>query len=281
MSGFMKTTLVCALLCLCVLGGLTSCGNLPDLPGTQIVRVDDRDLEILVRRHEKAAYTLVFESGARNCIQRWEKVLQELPDDVNVFAYNRPGYCKSSPSTTARNSANIVNELRGALKQQGLQPPYVLIGHSIGGLYVQQFARQYPEEVKGLVLVDAMYPGFMKTPEEFPWYTKMGMYLFLSSTVRGEIKLAYVNGVMIDELPPIDDMPIVRMFNEPKGAEGTAIAVDLGMFNRDEASFNKIKTMYPRAKVVVADSSHQMQDSSPDLVVEAIRDVMRAQGPFQ
>lgn len=277
----MKISLKIGLFYFNFLMALAAYGNVPTLAGTKVVTVDERQLEVLVRRVEHAPYTVVFESGARNCIQRWEKVLQQLPNDVNVYAYNRPGYCNSSPSAQARNSKNIVDELRVALKQEGLKPPFILIGHSIGGLYVQHFAREFPEEVHGVVLVDAMYPGFMKSQAEFPWYTKLGMFIFLNKTVHGEISLAHASGLMIDALPTMDDKPIVRMFNEPKGAQGKAIAVDFGMFNRDEAAMSKVRSMYPRAKIVLADSSHQMQETSPDLIVQAIQDVMRATGPFQ
>ena len=282
MSYFLKTKMMITSLFLgfCTVG-LLSCKSLPDVPGIQVVRMDDRQIENVVRRHDHAAYTLVFESGARNCIEHWGKVLQQVPTNVNVYVYNRPGYCKSSPALTTRTSQNIVDELRLALRQEGLKPPYVLIGHSIGGLYMQHLARQFPDEVQGLVLVDAMYPGFLKKSSEFPWYIRMGMTFFISKTVRDEINFAHADGLMIDALPAIDDKPIVRMFNEPKGAHGKAIEVDFGMFNRDEASINKIRNMYPRAKIVVADSSHQMQEASPELVVQAINDVMQARGAFQ
>lgn len=261
---------------------LCACKSLPDLPGTQVLRVDDREIESIVHRHEQAAYTLVFESGSRNCIQRWEKLLQQLPADVNVYAYNRPGYCNSSSAKTERTSENIVSELRQDLRRQAFKPPYILIGHSMGGLYMQQFARQYPDEVHGLVLVDAIYPGFMKSPEEFPWYTSMGMAVFLSKDVKDEIRLANTNGLMIDALPTIDDKPIVRLFNDPKSkiADKTAVEVDFGMFNRDEKVMEKVRALYPHAKVVTVDSSHQMQETSPEVVMQAIHEVMKAKGPL-
>jgi pimeloyl-ACP methyl ester carboxylesterase len=278
-----QVKLVSLLLGLGLVWGLASCKSLPDLSGSRILQVDDRQVESLLRRHEQAAYTLVFENGSRNCIQRWGPVFKQLPAEVNLFAYNRPGYCKSSSAETARTSDNIVNELRHTLRQQGLNPPYILIGHSMGGLYMQHFARQYPDEVKGLVLVDAVYPGILKNPEEFPWYAKLGMTTFISSDMKQEIYMANASGLVIDSLPAIDHMPIVRLFNYPKRAieDGTAVSVDMGMVNKDEKLIEKIKALYPRAKTLVVDSSHQMQETSPELVVQAILDVMQAKEPLQ
>lgn len=281
----MKTNIVIVsvFLYLCVLGCLTSCKNLPELANSQMVRVNDRQIESVVRKHEQASFTLVFENGSRNCIQRWDPVFKQLPAEINLLAYNRPGYCKSSSAETARTSEHIVNELRHTLRQQGLNPPYILVGHSLGGLYMQHFARQYPDEVKGLVLVDSVYPGLLKNPEEFPWYAKLGMTTFMSSDMKEELYLAHTSGAIIDSLPTIDSMPIVRLFNYPKRAieDGTTMSVDMGMVNKDETLIEKIKAMYPRAKTVVVDSSHQMQETSPEVVVQAILEVMQAKGALQ
>lgn len=261
-----------------IICGLTSCQNMPDVEGTKILLIDDKKIESYVRQVEQAEFTLIFENGAANCIQHWEKVLKQLPKEVNVYAYNRPGYCNSSRSNTERTSENIADELRITLDHLGFKPPYVLIGHSLGGLYVQHFARQYPNEIHGMVLVDALSPGVFKQPNEFPWYVTVGKFIFLSNAVRKELDLAYTSGLLIDSLPAIDDKPIVRMFNVPKG-EGN-IAIDFGVFNKDTQTLEKVKKLYPYAKTVVADSSHQMQFTSPELVVQAIMDVIHSNKPF-
>lgn len=257
---------------------LISCQSLPALPETQITQVGERKVENVVRKYEQAKLTLVFENGARGRIQQWEKVLQNLPPNINVFAYYRSGYGASSTSEKERNSMNIVSELRETLQQQGLKPPYLLIGHSLGGLYTQQFARQYPQEVKGIVLVDAIYPGVFKKPDEFPWYANLGKAAFLTKTVSKEIEYAYKSSQMIAQLASIDEKPIVRLFNQPKGKGN--IALDFGVFNVDEESREKVRAMYPRAKIVIADSSHDMQSRSPELVLEAIHDVLHSDGAF-
>ncbi len=66
---------------------------------------------------------------------------------------------RSEATERPRDGQQIVADLHQLLQQQGHKPPYVLLGHSLGGLYMQLFARQYPKDVKGLLLVDALYPG--------------------------------------------------------------------------------------------------------------------------
>lgn len=236
--------------------------------------VDGRKLESLTIRNPSAKVTVVFENGSRATIAGWDKVLDGIKDSATVFAYNRPGYANSEAVDAPRDGATIVEQLRANLRRKNLPPPYVLVGHSLGGLYMQLFARRYPEEVKGLVLVDALYPRVVKKPQEFPLYTRAGKWLFFSRTVRDEIDSIWETGEMVAALPRIDDKPIIRLVNKP--VSSTAIAVDFGAFNFDDETRAFVRGMYPKAKTVVADASHQMQVTHPDIVAAAIREILAA-----
>ncbi len=236
--------------------------------------VEGRKLETLTIRNPSAKATVVFENGSRATLAGWDKVLDGVKNSATVFAYNRPGYANSEATSAPRDGATIVEQLRATLKRKGLQPPYVLVGHSLGGLYMQLFARRYPEEVKGLVLVDALYPRVVKRPQEFPLYTRAGKWLFFSRTVRDEIDSIWETGELVAALPRIDDKPIIRLVNKPVSA--TAIAVDFGAFNFDNETRTFVNGLYPKAKTVVADASHQMQATHPEIVAAAIRQILEA-----
>lgn len=220
------------------------------------------------------APTVIFENGSRNTLDKWDKVIPEVAKDATVFAYNRPGYGKSDKPSTPRDGKTVVEELRRLLRQQGLQPPYTLVGHSLGGLYMQLYARSYPQEVQGVVLVDAVYPGIIKKPEDFPLMARMAKYVFLNAAMEEEVDRINSTGQAVLDLPWNDDIPMVRLFNVPKSAG--AVAVDLGTVNDDEKTRNMVKGMYPRACKVIVDSDHQMQQANPEVVVNAIRDVIGA-----
>lgn len=234
--------------------------------------IDGRRVESLTIRNPAAKATVVFENGSRATLDGWDKVVDAVSPGATVFAYNRPGYANSEASDAPRDGATIVEQLRSALRQKGLAPPYVLVGHSLGGLYMQLFARRYPEEVKGLVLVDALYPRVVKKPGDFPLYTRAGKWLFFSRTVRDEIDRIHETGEMVAALPRIDDKPIIRLINRPLSS--TAIAVDFGAFNFDEGTRAFVRGLYPKAKTVVADASHQMQVTHPEIVSAAIREIL-------
>ena len=231
-------------------------------------------IEVLKIAKPGAPSTVVFENGSRITLDKWDKVIAEVTKESTVFAYNRPGYGKSDKPSTPRDGKTVVEELRQLLRQQGLQPPYTLVGHSLGGLYMQMYARAYPQEVQGVVLVDSIYPGIIKKPEEFPFMTRMAKYVFLNSAMEAEVDQINSTGQAVLAMPWNDDIPVVRLFNVPKSAG--AVAVDLGTVNDDEQTRAMVKNMYPKACKVIVDSDHQMQQANPEVVVNAIRDVIGA-----
>lgn len=245
-----------------------------DLPQTQLEEVGGRKLEHLLINTAHPRAVVIFENGARETLDKWDKVIAEVGKDATIFAYNRPGYGRSDKAQTPRDGRTIVEELRQALRQEGLKPPYLLVGHSMGGLYTQLYARAYPQEVQGVVLVDSLYPGIVKKPQDFPLYARVAKYLFLSDAVAREIDAIHDTGDEVLALPWHDGTPMVQLFNVPKSAG--AVAVDFGAFNTDDKTRARVNAMYPTAKKIVVDSDHQIQVESPEVVIAAIHEVMAA-----
>lgn len=237
-------------------------------------------IEVLKIANPAAPATVIFENGSRITLDKWDKVIPLVAKEATVFAYNRPGYGNSDKPATPRDGKTVVEELRQLLRQEGLPPPYVLVGHSLGGLYMQMYARSYPQEVQGVVLVDSLYPGIIKKPEDFPLMTRIAKYMFLNAAMEAEVDQINSTGQAILALPWNDDIPMVRLFNVPKSAG--AVAVDLGTVNNDEETRTMVKNMYPKACKVIVDSDHQMQQANPEVVANAIRDVIGARdGRYQ
>lgn len=89
-----------------------------------------------------------------------------------MVSYDRLGSGASTRSNRPRVATNFVEELRQGLRNAGLQPPYLLVGHSYGGLMVRLFASRYPNEVSGLVLIDPVIENFyrraqVEAPQEY------------------------------------------------------------------------------------------------------------------
>lgn len=79
----------------------------------------------------------------------------ELAQHATVVTYDRAGYAWSESAPTERTGANIVKDLHAALEKENIRGPYVMVGHSLGGMYARLFAQTYSNEVQSLVLIDA------------------------------------------------------------------------------------------------------------------------------
>lgn len=97
---------------------------------------------------------IVLQSGLGTPLGHWDTILEEVAKLGPVFAYDRPGVGKSEPNGKMPNIQNVSTQLVALLQQQGLAPPYLLVGHSLGGVYVRGFAVYYPEMLSGLVIID-------------------------------------------------------------------------------------------------------------------------------
>jgi pimeloyl-ACP methyl ester carboxylesterase len=252
-----------------------------EAPPTTLTSLHGEAIEQWVISKENSAGTVVIENGSRANLAGWSHVIDGLNAKAgpsrpakawSVFAYNRPGIGRSEATDRPRGGRQIVADLREMLRQQGLKPPYLLVGHSLGGLYMQMYARMHPDEVQGLVLVDSVYPGIIKKPEDFPFYARWGKALFFNSMASREIDAIYTTGEDVMALPWAPQVPVTRLVNVPKSAG--AIAVDFGVINADAATISRVSAMYPGAKTVQVDSDHQVQKESPEVVIQAIQELM-------
>lgn len=112
--------------------------------------------------------SVVFEAGLGDGAEVWDGL--DLPAGLGRFAQTRAGYGPGGALPFAprwagdgdgkRTGAEAAAELQAALARAGVAPPYILVGHSLGALYVLEFARLHPGQVSGIVLIDPRLPGF-------------------------------------------------------------------------------------------------------------------------
>jgi|SRR5208337_2143714 pimeloyl-ACP methyl ester carboxylesterase len=215
--------------------------------------------------------TVVFENGLDGKMNWWSKVIPEISKDATTFAYNRPGYGRSDSMSTPRDGLHIVEELRTLLKKNGLEPPYVLVGHSFGGLLMQLFARRYPDEVRGLVLVDSTHPAQFKgkgAPENWPAWFRLLFHLYLSAAAKQEMGLINNTGEQVLTLPAFSGKPVIVLSARQSMNEKGALADDANEKRKD------IARLYPGSVQVWVDSGHGIPLEKPEAVIAAIRQVL-------
>jgi pimeloyl-ACP methyl ester carboxylesterase len=97
---------------------------------------------------------IVFENGAGTPMDNWDKVLDEVSKMAPLVTYDRPGDGKSPADKGITAIRGVSDRLIKILNQLDVKPPYILVGHSMGGAYVRSFAVYYPEMLAGLIIID-------------------------------------------------------------------------------------------------------------------------------
>ena len=97
---------------------------------------------------------VVFENGMGMGLGNWHVVMEEIAKTAPVFAYDRSGVEKSETVFQLPTVRRVADNLKALLSGLNIAPPYVLVGHSMGGVYIRGYAGLYPDDVAGLVFVD-------------------------------------------------------------------------------------------------------------------------------
>jgi pimeloyl-ACP methyl ester carboxylesterase len=126
-------------------------------PGT-LVDVGGHRLHLNVAGTQTTAPTVVLEAGMASMSSNWAWVRDALAQHGRVVTYDRAGLGWSERGRGSMDAATSAADLHTALGAAGIAPPYILAGHSYGGLVVRMFTDRYPNEVAGIALVDASHP---------------------------------------------------------------------------------------------------------------------------
>lgn len=246
---------------------LSGCASLPN---STLEKINDRNIEFALTRHD--TIPVVFENGLGGRMERWKKVLPEISNDTTTFAYNRPGYGNSDPVSTPRDGLHIVDELRVLLHSKGIKPPYILVGHSLGGLYMQLFARRYPAEVSALILVDSTHPRQLEGEgalEKQSFLVRCLLGALVTGTAEDELDLLPQTGKQVLALPTLSNKPVFVLSASKPLEEKSKAADDANEKRKD------IARLYPGAQQVWVDSGHAIPLEKPEAVVAAIHQALR------
>ncbi|MBI1256447.1 MAG: alpha/beta fold hydrolase [Chloroflexi bacterium] len=127
-------------------------------PPDQMVDVGGYRLHVDVMGQTQSTPIVILDVGMISFSSNWAWVQLEVAKGTCVVAYDRAGLGWSDPAPTPRDAGRAAQELHTALEKLGISGPYVLAGHSYGGLTIRAFAALYRDQVAGMVLVDGSHP---------------------------------------------------------------------------------------------------------------------------
>ncbi len=244
---------------------LAACGTHLD---ARVDNVEGSAVEVV--RAGEGTSTVVFESGLGDDWRTWDRVASDVAAHARVFAYSRPGYGRSDATNSPRDAQHIVDELRALLAAQGLSPPFVLVGHSFGGTYMELFAKDHPEDVAAVVLVDPRPRDFTDACERAS---------LDSCTIPASVRWALPR-VSQDELRAFPRVSDEIRAAGPFGAYPVRVltATSHGASPALDALWaEQLKALADEAddgEQVLVEGGHKLQDEQPDVVVAAILDVI-------
>jgi len=134
-------------------------------PNLDLITVNGFKVEVVtygMENNQKGKPVIVFENGRGTDFEYWLPIIQEVSKGNAIFAYNRPRIGSSEDDNQLPTIDHITDILRQSLLAKGLNPPYILVGHSWGAACIRCFASLYPNEIAGLIFVDPH--DFVKKP---------------------------------------------------------------------------------------------------------------------
>jgi len=232
--------------------------------------VDVGGHRLRLERMGRGTPTVVFEAGLAQPRTSWGRVPNDVAEFAQVVIYDRANLGDSDEINQQRTSKQIVAELRALLNATGVEAPYLLVGHSFGGLNARLFASQFPDEVAGIVLVDASHENEYGRYAELLSEPQRTDYLKHEGGGNYERIDLLASAEEIRVAAPLKPLPLVVV--SASGKQETAIKEDREKIH-DELQF-LLSRLSPYGTQILADNSgHFVQLDRPELVTNAIRTV--------
>ena len=254
--------------------------------------------------------TVVLDSGLGDTYASWRKVQPEIARLTRVCSYDRAGLGFSPAANSARTSKVIAEELHGLLQAAKIAPPYVLVGHSMGGFNVRLYASLYRNEIAGMVLVDSSHPdqdnrfppelkkmgaNWLREAELLEYSTPFGIPRLLGMcdadpVVRAaecnfhsaregvaEMKAFPESAAQTATSGSLGDLPLAVLSQDPDKPTSEIPSEIAGPVSHEWAKMQEeLAHLSTRGmRTVAKNSSHYIQLDRPDIVIEAVQTIVQ------
>lgn len=228
-------------------------------------------------------YTVIFESGFGRDLNVWRNVAPAIAKSNKVVTYSRAGHGRSEARPGTPSLASRTDQLEQLVATAGLTPPFILVGHSYGGFLIRSYAARHPGQVAGMVFVD---PSDEHQNQELRKLDPAGvdsdtrlLAQFMPPKLQPELGQvqAILDSGKLDLVGPLPDVPVAVLTSVQRRAKPelfleTPAAVEVW---RDlHARF--FRTFTSGAHVVAPHSGHNIHQEEPQLVIDAVEQVIAA-----
>jgi pimeloyl-ACP methyl ester carboxylesterase len=209
--------------------------------------------------------TILMEAGYGDYSQAWNSVISEISLLAKVLVYDRAGLGKSEKSRNPRTGNEMVMELKELLTKLNVDPPYLFVGHSFGGIVSRLYLTAFPDEVSGLLLIDS-------TPEDYrdkflPSMSQEFQRLYRNQFVREGNYNEFMESLrQVKESRRVLSVPLIVL---SAGNKDHYSAESQALWNTMQKELTRIST---NSEFYVAENSaHYIQDDAPEIVLSSIK----------
>src|ERR1700728_392839 len=224
---------------------------------------------------------VVFESGMGDGTDSWDKVQPEISKVTRTLSYDRPGLGKSDKAPQLHDLNQSADELHVLLQKSRVSPPYILVGHSMGGLIVRVFAYRYPSETAGMVLVDPSGENFddrlhsKLTLQQWQAYLEAKKEHFAIPVMHMDM-YGMTSGSEAAAAVPLPSVPKILL----SASKLDDVPADRKTFREAAVELPKewVQKTPDAELVAVPTSEHYIQIVAPEIVIAAIKKVLAENG---
>lgn len=273
------------LLCIVVLLVAVSCKKaLPEnanrtMP-VSIATINQKVTELSLTKGSNPSIVLVGGFGSN--LDTWKNLYARLDRGSTIFTYNRAGIGRSEDIPGSRDAATIAGEMKVILEANDIHPPYILVAHSMGGIYARMFHHLNPGSVKGLILIDATHENQLDSllsmlPQPDRDLAWLGMAAvndsilntYPSGSVKEEFRANFdVNFAQIRQYPSITTIPVYVITSTQITDDNPPFIADIHRaLHKQWASAAGINGKFTETDK----SGHYIQVEEPHLVAEGVR----------
>jgi len=240
--------------------------------------------------------TVVIDTGVGDTMARWTNFQSQVAQFTHVCTYDRAGYGSSEPGPLPRHSQRLADELKQLLENAGIKGPYVLVGHSLGGLTMQVFGDQYPDLAAVLILLDPPPLAFI-TGQAFPDLYQMleeqaaefqnlaeaarqstdaetqADVNYLETIASEHAALIGASAEQVAAIESFGDLPLIVIGSGLPNPGFGAEADDFQQFWIEQNRALAEKSTNGRF-VLAQESSHYIHEDVPEVVIDAIREMV-------